>query len=91
LISRQRTSYQQCTFLEKAVQAGGLVSYGADIPDLTRRATIYVAKILEGVKPSDLPVEQPTKFKLVINLKTAKILGLTMPQSVLLSADAVIE
>ena len=75
----------------EAVQAGGLVSSGADIPDLTRRAAIYVAKILGGVKPSDLPVEQPTRFDFMINLKTAKALGLTVPPTLLVAADEVIE
>jgi len=73
------------------VVAGGLISYGASLPDLFRHAAGYVHKILQGTKPSDLPVEQPTKFELVINLKTAKALGLAIPQSILLQAHEVIE
>jgi putative ABC transport system substrate-binding protein len=85
---RLPTIYHQSEFV---VGSGGLMSYGPDFRDLFRRSATYVDKILKGAKPADLPVQQPIKFELVINLKTAKALGLTIQQSVLLRADRVIE
>ena len=75
----------------RRVLAGGLMSYGPSLPDLFRRSATYVQKILQGAKPSDLPVEQPTKFEFVINLTSAKALGLTIPASILSLADDLIE
>jgi len=77
--------------LREFVDAGGLMAFGTDLRDLFRRSATYVHRILNGAKPADLPVEPPTKFELVINLKAAKALGLTIPPSLLLRADYVIQ
>jgi len=73
------------------VQAGGLLDYGVDLTSLWGRAAVYVDSILKGAKPADLPVEEPARYRLIVNLKSAKALGLTMPQSLLLRADQVIQ
>jgi putative tryptophan/tyrosine transport system substrate-binding protein len=74
-----------------AVRSGGLLSYSPDLREISRRRAVYVDKILKGAKPTDLPVEQPTKYGVVINLKTARVLGITIPQSIIARADEVIE
>jgi putative ABC transport system substrate-binding protein len=84
--NRLPSIYPQSLFVEN----GGLMSYATNNADEMRRAAVYVHKILKGAKPADLPVEQPTKFELVINLKTAKQIGLTIPPNVLVRADRVI-
>ena len=85
--ARLPTLYQVSQF----VRAGGLISYGTDFPALFRRGAYYVDKILKGAKPAELPVERPTKFELLINLKTAKALGLDVPPTLIARADEVIE
>ena len=85
--TRLPTMYRE----RESVEVGGLITYGPNIPDLFRRAAYHVGKILKGAKPADLPVEQPTKFELVVNLRTAKAIGLTIPQSILVRADEIIQ
>ena len=89
LAAKHRLAYMSGT--RETTVAGGLVSISANWPALYERAAFYVDKIIKGAKPADLPIEQPTKFELVINLKTAKALGLKIPPSLLLRADHVIE
>ena len=89
LVSKARLP---CVYAERNyVDEGGLMSYGPNLGDVFRRSAGYVDKILKGAKPGDLPIEQPTKFELVVNLKTARALGLTIPESILLQADEVIK
>jgi ABC-type uncharacterized transport system substrate-binding protein len=87
LAHRLPAMYESREFIED----GGLISYGPNVPDLSRRAAAFVVKILNGAKPAELPIEQPTKFELVINLKIAKALGLEIPDKLLATADEVIE
>jgi putative ABC transport system substrate-binding protein len=89
-LAAQRRLPMVSATVETAV-AGGLIAYGPSVRDMFRRAAAYVDRLLKGAKPADLPIEQPTKFELVINLKTAKALGLTIPPSILLRTDQVIE
>jgi putative ABC transport system substrate-binding protein len=87
---RQKSRLPSVYSTREAADAGGLMSYGADLADSYQRVATYVDKILKGAKPADLPVEQPTKFELVLNLKTAKQIGVTIPPKVLARADRVI-
>jgi len=86
-----RTRIPTASGFRSFAEAGGLISYGASLIDSYRRLAIYADKILKGAKPADLPVEEPTKYELVINLKTAKALGLTIPQSLVMRADELIQ
>jgi putative ABC transport system substrate-binding protein len=91
ILAAARNNVPTVYALSEFVKDGGLVSYGTDQVDIFRRAATYVDRILRGEKPGDLPVQFPTKYEMVVNLKTAKALGLTVPQSILLRADEVIE
>jgi putative ABC transport system substrate-binding protein len=91
ILAAARNNVPAVYSVARAAREGGLLSYGVDPVDTLRRAAGYVDRILRGAKPGDLPVQLPTKFEMVVNLKTAKALGLTVPQSILLQADEVIE
>ena len=92
LVKLANAAHLPAIYDERAfAEVGGLMAFGANLDHLNRRAAAYVDKILKGVKPGDLPIEQPTKFELVINLRAAKALGLTIPPALLLRADQVIE
>jgi putative ABC transport system substrate-binding protein len=91
ILAAARNNVPAVYLLSEFVKDGGLISYGQDPVDIFRRAATYVDRILRGDKPGDLPVQFPAKFEMVVNLKTAKALGLTVPQSILLQADEVIE
>ncbi len=92
MVDRATANKLPAIYAEKEfVEAGGLMSYGTSLPDLYRRAATYVDKILKGAKPADLPIEQPTKFEFVVNLKAAKQIGLKIPPNVLARADKVIK
>jgi putative ABC transport system substrate-binding protein len=91
ILAAARNGVPAVYWFSSFAREGGLLSYGVDLPDLYRRAATYVDRILRGEKPGDLPVQFPTKFEMVVNLKTAKALGLTVPPSIVLRADEVIE
>jgi putative ABC transport system substrate-binding protein len=86
-----RTRVPAIYYAREFVTAGGLMSYGANIPDIYRQANLYASRVLKGDKPAEMPVQQPTKFELVINLNTAKVLGTTVPVALQVAADEVIE
>ena len=91
ILAAARNNIPAAYFLSEAARDGGLLSYGPNLVDNFRRAAIYVDRILRGAKPGDLPVQFPTKFEMIVNLKTAKALGLTVPPALLARADEVIE
>src|SRR5262249_25700112 len=91
MLAAARNNVPAVYWLSDFARAGGLLSYGTDAVDIFRRAATYVDRILRGEKPSELPIQLPTKFEMIVNLKTAKALGLAVPQSILLRADEVIE